>query len=330
MSLVQMVTLRQLENEASVEATGQGGSDIERPSALGCGIFLERELDIPYGFPGWIGNEEQSCAGVQWWSERTLEQEVDAEGQDPDRLIESIVKTAAAGTAHRVTHRGPCLDRGCTLPGQHLEHEPQNSAPLYPEHVWNPLCEDVVLGALWGATPWEADAYLSSVSQVVGQPKGFDAGCIDPRLLPLHPVPSPYHSLPTSSPCDSQALQHQQPPLASKHARLFAAPHHKDDDLENAPSTGRFACQEKGCLWQFSSQKDLIRHCESVHGTGHVRFRCACGKLGSRKDNHKRHVGTCDRSEQTSFCCRCGTTSDQADAHLEHVARWKRRLGCPA
>lgn len=96
-----------------------------------------------------------------------------------------------------------------------------------------------------------------------------------------------------------------------------------------APSTSRFACQEADCLLQFSSQKDLDRHFESVHGTDLVKFRCVCGKLDSRKDNHDRHVRKCRLPKQDSYRCRCGSTSDRATAHLDHVARWQRRLGCP-
>jgi hypothetical protein len=99
--------------------------------------------------------------------------------------------------------------------------------------------------------------------------------------------------------------------------------------LPAAPSTGRFACQEIGCSWQFSSRKDLDRHSESVHSTNHAKFQCTCGKLDSRKDNHDRHVRSCKLPKLKAFGCHCGNTSDRVTAHLEHIARWKRRLGCP-
>lgn len=252
-----------------------------------------------------------------------------------------------------------------------------------------------------GATPWEADADPGSVARGVAEPRGSDTPCVDPRLLHRHPVPDTDHTLSTAPLCDSQALQHQQPP--NQHARLSTARYEEEEDndflktgrvfteatpfetdsssspdqdgpwsrrasetaedvstaattplkspdqlppslgtvtaaaaaaaanpIPAASSTGRFACQEVDCPLQFSSQKDLDRHFESVHGVADLaKFQCACGKLDPRKDNHGRHVRTCRRSRPTSFRCRCGTTSERAKAHLKHIAAWRRRRGCP-
>ncbi|KAK4206067.1 hypothetical protein QBC37DRAFT_435477 [Rhypophila decipiens] len=91
-----------------------------------------------------------------------------------------------------------------------------------------------------------------------------------------------------------------------------------------------FPCLISGCPYAFGTKKDLERHCNSVHGSaGDNGFRCRCGKVRTRKDNHDRHILACRNESITSFRCWCGHETGLVTEHREHIRHWTIRSGCP-
>ncbi|KAK4183441.1 hypothetical protein QBC35DRAFT_478158 [Podospora australis] len=85
----------------------------------------------------------------------------------------------------------------------------------------------------------------------------------------------------------------------------------------------RFPCPVPNCGRAFTSPKDLRRHLDSIQHAdpsgGKAFFRCRCGKLSPRKDNHDRHVRKCRHPTQSPFRCRCGHETTSALHHLAHA-----------
>ncbi|KAK4206304.1 hypothetical protein QBC37DRAFT_239274, partial [Rhypophila decipiens] len=81
-----------------------------------------------------------------------------------------------------------------------------------------------------------------------------------------------------------------------------------------------FPCTVPGCSFAPSSKKDRERHFSSVHGSaGGNGFRCRCGKVSTRKDNHNRHIRGCRKEVITSFSCWCGRETGLVTDHQEHI-----------
>ncbi|KAI1419542.1 hypothetical protein F5Y12DRAFT_233632 [Xylaria sp. FL1777] len=82
-----------------------------------------------------------------------------------------------------------------------------------------------------------------------------------------------------------------------------------------------FAC--KACLnaVSFTLKKDLNRHIRTVHATGkESAYHCRCGKIDRRKDNHLRHVGTCNKSYPSHYyTCTCHSTYIDKEEYIDHV-----------
>jgi hypothetical protein len=192
-----------------------------------------------------------------------------------------------------------------------------------------------VLSALWGSAE-AADNYLLSIT--TSRCDRDETLCIDPSLLQLSttapdtnihriyllphlsatPTLSPDHLLPGQSNLDTPSISSattefsSSPKMHVDHATICQSP----------PPTIRFTCQEQDCSSTFSSQKDLDRHFDSVHGI-HF-FTCRCGKLEARKDNQDRHVRKCRLTSTSPYRCPCGDTTDSAERHLGHISRRTR------
>ncbi|KAI0163707.1 hypothetical protein BJ166DRAFT_299326 [Pestalotiopsis sp. NC0098] len=112
-----------------------------------------------------------------------------------------------------------------------------------------------------------------------------------------------------------------------------------DLDVQNStPETDRprpFTCDrtskyfhDKPCGRAFRQRRDLWRHEQSVHSSdGCPRYRCQCGKLDIRKDNHKRHVDLCRRGYKDHYTCICGDQCVEPDDHLLHVKQCRHGSG---
>lgn len=114
-----------------------------------------------------------------------------------------------------------------------------------------------------------------------------------------------------------------------------------DPDVQNStPETDRprrFICTRASrhlhgdlCGRAFLHRRDLLRHERSVHsGAGCPRYRCMCGKLDTRKDNHQRHVGHCSGEYKNHYTCACGDQCVELDDHLLHVKQCRHGSGPP-
>ncbi|KAK5632169.1 hypothetical protein RRF57_007883 [Xylaria bambusicola] len=79
------------------------------------------------------------------------------------------------------------------------------------------------------------------------------------------------------------------------------------------------ACQN---AVSFTLKKDLKRHMSTVHATGQESaYHCQCGKRCIRKDNHIRHVRTCNKDDQrlSHYICKCQMTYMEKQMYLDHV-----------
>ncbi|KAK4223492.1 hypothetical protein QBC38DRAFT_487641 [Podospora fimiseda] len=104
-------------------------------------------------------------------------------------------------------------------------------------------------------------------------------------------------------------------------SRAFSTPRTVSSSDAKSPRR-RLSC----CGKDFHSPRDLDRHFNSFHGS--ERLKCRCGKLNSRKDNHKRHVSKCRLPTVTSYRCSCGREDHIKDKHLSHIKKWSANKVC--
>ncbi|KAI1455157.1 hypothetical protein F4805DRAFT_437026 [Annulohypoxylon moriforme] len=92
-------------------------------------------------------------------------------------------------------------------------------------------------------------------------------------------------------------------------------------------SSRRIKCQ---CGKAFTKNNDLKRHRESVHSTHGPKYRCICGHAQPRKDNHRRHVNTCENPlKHPSYRCKCAAEHVDEQVHLDHVRQCRETFyGC--
>ncbi|KAM7187640.1 hypothetical protein V8F33_011107 [Rhypophila sp. PSN 637] len=136
-----------------------------------------------------------------------------------------------------------------------------------------------------------------------------------------------------STPCTTAHVDLPVTPLTDAESQT-AATLRLNSDSENTQQARRksFPCQVPACSVAvfFSSKKDLDRHCNSVHGSaGDKGFRCRCGRLDTRKDNHDRHIRGCRKEVKTSYRCWCRHETSLVTEHQEHIRRWTKKSGCP-
>ncbi|GAW20951.1 hypothetical protein ANO14919_104640 [Xylariales sp. No.14919] len=76
------------------------------------------------------------------------------------------------------------------------------------------------------------------------------------------------------------------------------------------------------CPTAFKHRKDLNRHMDTVHATGQeLVYRCSCGKTDIRKDNHRRHVGTCTKKRSDCpYICKCLSRYKDEEEYLSHIS----------
>ena len=84
--------------------------------------------------------------------------------------------------------------------------------------------------------------------------------------------------------------------------------------------------QRYHCPWcpniSCNSRKDLQRHLETsrAHCDDGTRvYWCCCGRTQARKDNHLRHVRSCNAPPQNPYMCKCGWWFSSRTEHEEHV-----------
>ena len=75
----------------------------------------------------------------------------------------------------------------------------------------------------------------------------------------------------------------------------------------------RYSCNFAGCEETFPSIYKRNRHyttekhkAERDLSSRVVIYRCHCGKDDERKDNHKRHLKSCKKTNATLYQCKCG------------------------
>ncbi|KAI0895315.1 hypothetical protein F4806DRAFT_503248 [Annulohypoxylon nitens] len=74
------------------------------------------------------------------------------------------------------------------------------------------------------------------------------------------------------------------------------------------------------CGETFSLQ-GLTQHMHSIH-RDELKYRCACGKMYYRKDNHKRHVEGCMKPAQhASYGCKCDREYIDKQTYIEHLTQ---------
>ncbi|KAF7538517.1 hypothetical protein G7054_g2929 [Neopestalotiopsis clavispora] len=94
------------------------------------------------------------------------------------------------------------------------------------------------------------------------------------------------------------------------------------------PSTGKQS-KETMCGRCFPDKRGLTRHERNVHTSDGYKCRCSA-RLITRKDNHRRHVKSCDRvadPQRPVYICRCGTPGSDKDGHLRHLKTCTHRSG---
>lgn len=87
--------------------------------------------------------------------------------------------------------------------------------------------------------------------------------------------------------------------------------------------------EETICGRCFPDKRGLTRHERNVHTSDGYKCRCST-RLITRKDNHRRHVKSCDRiadPNQPIYICRCGTPDSDKDGHLRHLKTCTIRSG---
>lgn len=93
--------------------------------------------------------------------------------------------------------------------------------------------------------------------------------------------------------------------------------------LPSTPSTstfgtGRFFCRY--CGKASDKSNDHKRH-EDTHTSNGPHFVCRCGYRNKRKDNYRRHVRSCRKSEiYDVYTCKCEHLLPDKDIHLDHIA----------
>lgn len=98
--------------------------------------------------------------------------------------------------------------------------------------------------------------------------------------------------------------------------------------VSSSKRTKRPQCEQ--CGRAFTKKNDLKRHKESKHSIHGPKYRCICGHAQPRKDNHKRHVISCENPiKHTSYRCKCDEEHTDKPTHLEHVKQCSARFyGC--
>ncbi|KAK1983322.1 hypothetical protein LZ30DRAFT_7372 [Colletotrichum cereale] len=109
-------------------------------------------------------------------------------------------------------------------------------------------------------------------------------------------------------------------------------PSFPSDSLSNysgdtSTSSGREKCDVCG---QSVGSGLMRRHRQDVHRQeGDQMYICKCGHAdpAMRRGNHKRHLNTCKRTNdsQLVFTCRCGNTLGDEQDHLNHIRGCKSR-----
>ncbi|KAI0891449.1 hypothetical protein F4806DRAFT_506538 [Annulohypoxylon nitens] len=96
------------------------------------------------------------------------------------------------------------------------------------------------------------------------------------------------------------------------------------------PNRSRRILQCNKCEKLFTKNNDLRRHFESIHSTHGPKYRCICGHARPRKDNHKRHVSSCNNTpKHPSYKCKCTAEHVDRQTHLSHVRECRAAFyGC--
>ncbi|KAM7209897.1 hypothetical protein V8F06_014719, partial [Rhypophila decipiens] len=240
-----------------------------------------------------------------------------------------------------------------------LHHVSQPNRPFNPdrEQIWNPHYQDPVLGALRGrgqrmhrspSAPTRRHRHrlrspaITVARRLFVQPKASDRssyswGRFSRRRLEGSRVATTYmphraclSPSTSASPAEtSKDIVNSPPtPLTDTESPTAATPSRSVSlNINNHQPAGRkgFPCQVPDCPFTgpFGSERDLERHCDSKHdGAGGRAFRCRCGKLDTRKDNHDRHVPVCRKDAKTSYRCWCDHETELVTEHQEHIRHW--------
>jgi hypothetical protein len=243
----------------------------------------------------------------------------------------------------RVTQ--PSIDGGCIDPRLlqlHSTRDPRNVSNPDPALLTSRRCDSPTMQHSFTANRYDLPLATSGHGNLLGLQALKQSASLSSLDMNKHLI-SEFTSMPSNTGFSSWPNQTSWTlPASGSTIGLLRIPPADTDSLasdlttpmsqspgENSISASgltRFACLEDGCSKRFSSKKDLDRHFDSMHGTDY--FRCRCGKIDARKDNHDRHVRKCRRVITTSCRCGCGENSDDVLGHLEHGARWNRRFGC--
>ncbi|KAI0097360.1 hypothetical protein GGR51DRAFT_470229 [Nemania sp. FL0031] len=89
---------------------------------------------------------------------------------------------------------------------------------------------------------------------------------------------------------------------------------------EIAPSPPNVRPRFNLCGYQSNYEKDIVRHTRSKHSQPSDRvFQCRCGKTDCRKDNHKRHVRSCNKRSSIGkpYICECGAWYPNLEKYLD-------------
>ena len=98
-------------------------------------------------------------------------------------------------------------------------------------------------------------------------------------------------------------------------------------DRHLAKHERRFPCTYSGCNEIFHTKRTRDQHHDSRHRGSEsplILFRCRCGKETLRKDNHQRHLRSCQGVSIRQYRCFCG--QHEVGDKEEHVAHIKN---CP-
>ncbi|KAI0437264.1 hypothetical protein F4803DRAFT_162483 [Xylaria telfairii] len=165
---------------------------------------------------------------------------------------------------------------------------------------------------------------------------------------PIEPTNySPSHATdPCHSCCDSLNNQSSTSPELSSSTATSYTPelqHETSAQLQSTRSRSPipgppYRCKVHTCSKVFPNDRELQRHYKSrTHGqdlwddrsaASNWSFKCACGKLDPRRDNHRRHVIGCQHEVTGQYRCDKGHTRQDKEqwlAHLEDVVCKPRR-----
>ena len=88
---------------------------------------------------------------------------------------------------------------------------------------------------------------------------------------------------------------------------------------ERHKSKHSYQCEVAGCNKTYTTSTNRQRHYDTVHKKDKFYY-CRCGKEDSRKDNHRRHIQSCEKGKGNHYCCSCGILTTVKEEYLAHIA----------